>query len=107
MLETTLNFFSTKVLYYTETTKRKKDKMTKTKNMCKESVIANINGLSVGDRAHCGPYGIITCTKSATTVKGVTPVCKRGARRFKVANSSYLRNGGNWTMSALRKAICG
>lgn len=87
--------------------KERKTKMTKTKNMCKESVIANINGLSVGDRAHCGPYGIITCTKSATTVKGVTPVCKRGARRFKVANSSYLRNGGNWTMSALRKAICG
>ena len=86
--------------------------MTKTKNMCKESVIANINGLSVGDRAHCGPYGIIpygiiTCTKSATTVKGITPVRKRGARRFKVTNSVFLRNGGNWTMKALRKAICG
>lgn len=76
----------------------------KTKTMSKEAVIANINGLSLGDRAHCGPYGIITCTKTAT-IKGVTPVRKRGARRFKVSNSIYLRNGGNWTMSALRKAI--
>ena len=81
--------------------------MTKTKNMCKESVIANINGLSVGDRAHCGPYGIITCTKSATTfTDGVSVYKKRGSRRFKVANSIYLRNGGNWTCAALRKAIC-
>lgn len=77
----------------------------KTKTMSKEAVIANINGLSLGDRAHCGPYGIITCTKAATCIKGVTPVRKRGARRFKVSNSIYLRNGGNWTMSALRKAI--
>ena len=76
----------------------------KTKTLCKQAVIANINGLSVGDRAHCGPYGIITCTRSAVT-KGLVPHRKRGSRRFKVANSIYLRNGGNWTCAALRKAI--
>ena len=79
--------------------------MTKTKTLCKESMLRNINGLSIGDRAYCGPYGTITCTRAASSVKGVTPKFTRGARRFKVSNSSKLRNGGNWTMKALRKAI--
>lgn len=69
----------------------------KTKLMNKTAVLRNINGLSLGDRAYCGPYGIVTCTKAAAE--------KRGARRFKVANSTRLRNGGGWTMANLRKAI--
>ena len=73
--------------------------MTKTKTLRKESVIANINGLSLGDRAYCGPYGTVTCTKKACSVT-------KSPRRFKVANSTKLRNGGNWTMKTLRKAIC-
>ena len=79
----------------------------KTKILNKDAVLKNINGLSVGDRAHCGPYGIITCTKAASrSAKGIS--CqKRGARLFKVANSKMLRNGGNWTMTKLRKAIAG
>ena len=78
----------------------------KTKSLNKRAVIANINGLSVGDRAFCGPYGIITCTRAATT-KGVIPTRKRGSRRFKVSNSVYLSNGGNWSMRSLREAING
>lgn len=81
--------------------------MTKNKKLTMDAMLKNINGLSVGDRAYCGPYGTITCTKSATIVKGTTPVRKRGARRFKVSNSIKLRNGGNWTWENLRKAICG
>ena len=78
----------------------------KNKMLNKDAMIKNINGLSLGDRAYCGPYGTITCTKLANIKsgrKGVSFV--RGSRRFKVANSSKLRNGGNWTMAALRKAI--
>ena len=80
--------------------------MTKNKTLTKEAMLKNINGLSVGDRAYCGPYGTITCTKAATSVKGIVPVRVRGARRFKVSNSTKLRNGGNWTWANLRKAIC-
>lgn len=83
--------------------------MNKTKKLNREAMVRNINGLSLGDKAYCGPYGTITCTRSATgylvAPKGVIPQRNRGARRFKVANSQKLRNGGNWTMAALRKAI--
>jgi hypothetical protein len=72
----------------------------KTKMLDKEQMIMNINGLSEGDRAYCGPYGTITCTKSANKLNGKP-------RMFKVANSTKLRNGGLWTMSKFRKAICG
>jgi len=65
-------------------------------NTDKTAVIRNINGLSEGDRAHCGKYGIITCTKRAVA---------KQPRKFKVSKSSSLRNGGNWTMKNLRKAI--
>ena len=34
----------------------------KTKTLNKEAMIRNIRGLSLGDRAYCGPYGTITCT---------------------------------------------
>lgn len=84
----------------------------RTKTMNKTAVINNINGLSLGDRAYCGPYGIITCTKSAgyrraCACMGVVESAsgKRGSRRFKVENSKRLRNGGNWTFANLRKAI--
>lgn len=70
----------------------------KTKMLNKDQMIKNINGLSVGDRAYCGPYGTITCTESAF---GSRP------RKFKVANSTKLHNGGQWTMTRLRKAING
>lgn len=73
-------------------------KTNRTKSLCKESMIRNIGGLSVGDRAYCGPYGTITCTKKACAIT-------KSPRKFKVANSIRLRNGGNWTMKALRKAI--
>ena len=80
----------------------------KTKILNKDAVLKNINGLSEGDRAHCGLYGIITCTRSArhAQTKGVSGL-KRGVRLFKVSNSKTLRNGGNWTMAKLRKAIVG
>ena len=74
--------------------------MTKKKTQNNESMIRNINGLSVGDRAYCGPYGTITCTRSAKEAK-------TGVRMFKVSGSSKLHNSGNWTMNRLRKAIKG
>lgn len=58
--------------------------------------IKNINGLSVGDRAHCGRFGIIECYKPATFIK---------SRKFKVSKSTVLTNRGNWDMTSLRKAI--
>ena len=64
----------------------------------KERMLKNINGLSVGDSANCGPYGKITCTESK--------FIGRHPRRFKVTSSSILHNGGLWTMTRLRKAIC-
>ena len=67
----------------------------------KNRILRNINGLSLGDTACCGPYGRITCTREAI---GFAP---RWPRKFKVAKSSILHNGGNWTMSRLRKAING
>ena len=70
----------------------------KNKQMNKNAVIRNINGLSVGDRAYCGPYGTITCTEPSFC--GL-----RNTRKFKVANSTKLHNGGNYTMQRLRKAI--
>ena len=71
----------------------------KIKKLSKDAMLKNINGLSLGDRAYCGPYGTITCTKKACAVT-------KSPRRFKVANSSKIRNGGNHTMKSLRKAIC-
>lgn len=65
-------------------------------------IISNINGLSVGDRAYCGLYGVIECYKSATDNR-------HGKRLFKVSNSNsfFLKNGGNYTMKSLRHAISG
>lgn len=71
--------------------------MNRTKTLTNESMIRNITGLSLGDRAYCGPYGTVTCTKAAGGV--------RGARRFKVSGSRLIRNGGNWSMKTLRAAI--
>jgi hypothetical protein len=70
----------------------------KTKTLNIEAMLKNINGLSKGDVAYCGPFGTVTCTESA---KG----SKSGVRKFKVSGSSRIRNGGNWTMSALREAV--
>ena len=71
----------------------------KIKKLSKDAMLKNINGLSLGDRAYCGPYGTITCTKKACAIT-------KSPRRFKVANSSKIHNGGNHTMKSLRKAIC-
>jgi len=71
--------------------------MKRTKTLTNESMIKNIQGLSLGDRAYCGPYGTVTCTKAAAG--------RRGARRFKVSGSRMIRNGGNWSMKTLRAAI--
>ena len=68
----------------------------KTKTLNKAAMLRNINGLSYGDRAYCGPYGTIECYSSKTY---------DGARKFSVSGSTKLRNGGNWSMKALRKAI--
>ena len=74
----------------------------KSKTLSRNAMIRNINGLSEGDKAYCGPYGTITCTKRAAYVDGVR---RKNTRRFKVANSSKIRNGGNHTIKSLRKAI--
>ena len=82
----------------------------KTKTLNKIAMIKNINGLSEGDRAFCGPYGVVTCIKSAThciiaSDGTLIPQTIRGARRFKVQNSSKIPNGRNYSMKCLRKAI--
>ena len=79
----------------------------KTKRLTRESMLKNINGLSLGDRAYCGPYGTITCTKAAgkANANGTSAHCTYGSRRFKVTNSTKIANGGNYSMKALRKAI--
>jgi len=71
--------------------------MKRTKTLSNESMLKNIQGLSLGDRAYCGPYGTVTCTKAANGT--------RGARRFKVSGSRLIRNGGNWSIKTLRAAI--
>jgi len=60
-------------------------------------LVRRINGLSVGDRARCGEYGVVRCSKAAG---------EKGTRMFAVSGSKVLRNGA-WTMAGLRKAICG
>ena len=81
----------------------------KTKTLSKDAMLRNIGGLSLGDRAYCGPYGTVTCTKAAYSfnAKGLMPKRIRGARRCKVTGSKKIANGGNYTMASLRKAICG
>ena len=74
----------------------------RTKRLTRESMLKNINGLSLGDKAYCGPYGTITCTKAAGRANAIGTY---GARRFKVTNSTKIANGGNYSMKALRKAI--
>lgn len=70
----------------------------KIKTLNKSKTIANINGLSKGDKAYCGPYGTVQCVRSAAESKS-------GLRLFKVTGSVKLANRGNWTMKALREAI--
>ena len=70
----------------------------KTKELSASAMLRNINGLSKGDVAYCGQYGAVTCTASARE-------SKTGVRKFKVSGSSRLRNGGNWTMNAIRRAV--
>ena len=74
----------------------------RTKRLTRESMLKNINGLSLGDKAYCGPYGTITCTKAAGRANANGTY---GARQFKVTNSTKIANGGNYSMKALRKAI--
>lgn len=70
----------------------------KLKKLSASAMLRNINGLSKGDIAYCGPYGTVTCVESAKESKS-------GVRKFKVSGSSRLRNGGNWTMNAFRRAV--
>ena len=70
----------------------------KTKELSASAMLRNVNGLSKGDVAYCGPYGTVTCVESARE-------SKNGVRRFKVSGSVRLRNGGNWTMKAIRRAV--
>ena len=75
--------------------------MKKTKSLNKESMLRNIGGLSVGDKAYCGPYGTIRCTSAASewSPKAKVP------RKFSVSGSEKLQNRGNYTMTQLRQAI--
>ena len=75
--------------------------MKKTKSLNKKSMIRNIGGLSVGDKAYCGPYGTVCCTSAASewSPKAKVP------RKFSVSGSGRLQNRGNYTMAQLRKAI--
>jgi len=89
----------------------------KTKTLTREAMLRNINGLSIGDRAYCGPYGTITCVSEADTELISDRNCAgnfrgmqhsvRNTRKFSVSGSTKIHNGGNWTMKSLRKAICG
>lgn len=90
----------------------------KTKALNREAMLKNINGLSIGDKAYCGPYGTVTCIKEAcnTTLLGECNVSanyrgmqkgfKRNTRKFSVSGATKIHNGGNYTMASLRKAIC-
>ena len=73
----------------------------KTKSLTNDAMIRNINGLSEGQKAYCGPYGTIKCTKRASewSPNAKTP------RKFSVSGSTKIQNRGNYTMSQLRKAI--
>ena len=66
--------------------------------LSRKAMLRNINGLSEGDKAYCGPYGTIQCYKAAKN-------SHNGKRMFKVSGSKHLVNRGNWTMTSLRKAI--
>ena len=90
----------------------------KTKALNREAMLKNINGLSVGDKAYCGPYGTVTCIKGASNTallsdsnaagnyRGMQNKFTRNSRRFSVSGSKKLQNRGNWTMKQLREAIC-
>ena len=73
----------------------------KTKTMSNEAMLKNINGLSEGQKAYCGPYGTVTCTKRASEWSPNAKV----PRKFSVSGSSKLTNRGNYTMKQLREAI--
>ena len=75
----------------------------KMKTLTNESMLRNVNGLSVGQKAYCGPYGTITCTHAASEWKPNALV----PRKFSVKGSTKLQNRGNWTMKQLRKAVKG
>ena len=73
----------------------------KNKSLTNDAMIRNINGLSEGQKAYCGPYGTVKCTKRASewSPNAKTP------RKFSVSGSTKIPNRGNYTMSQLRKAI--
>lgn len=92
-------------------------KNSKTKTLNKTAMLKNICGLSIGDRAYCGPYGVVTCTKASNgwyidkknasgNYRGMRNEFTRNSRRFSVSGSTKLQNRGNWTMKQLREAIC-
>lgn len=74
--------------------------MTKTKMLNKTATLRNINGLSLNDRAYCGPYGTITCYAAANKAA-------KSPRLFSVHGATKLDNRDGWTMSLLRKYIAG
>lgn len=73
--------------------------MARYKKLSRHATIRNLNGLSEGDKAYCGPFGTVTCYSAAKN-------SRTGKRMFKVEGSLRLANRGNWTMDSLRKAIC-
>ena len=108
-------------MHITNLTKKKKKNMKnkRNKSLNKIAMLKNICGLSIGDSAYCGPYGTVTCIKSASNTvllgeynhcanyRGMQKGFKRNTRRFSVSGSTKIHNGGNYTMASLRKAICG
>ena len=73
----------------------------KNKSLSNKAMIRNINGLSEGQKAYCGPYGTIKCTKRASEWSPNPKV----PRKFSVSGSTKIQNRGNYTMSQLREAI--
>lgn len=70
----------------------------KEKTISKKRALANIAGLGEGDRALCGPYGVVTCVKAASKTK-------TRRRVFAVSRTSLIRTRGRHTLRTLREAI--
>lgn len=69
---------------------------TRVKRLTRKAMLANINGLSLGDRAYCGPYGTVTCVRAAG---------KGGRRLFSVSGTDRLPKRRSWTIGEIREAV--
>lgn len=76
----------------------KKEIIATTDDAEKARLLRNINGLSAGDRARCGRFGVVECYRAARDEK-------TGVRKFKTTGATAIANRGNWTYAAIRRAI--